>query len=210
MNQYLDLSTWNRRDHFLFFKQFDEPFFGITTTVDVTYAYSVTKENGISFFLYYLYCALRSANETEEFRYRIEEEKVIVYDQVNASPTINRPDGTFGFSYIDYYTDFNQFLSSAESEIKRVQNSTGLVPAVTSENVIHFSSIPWINFTSLSHARNFKFNDSIPKISFGKMISDFNGQSMPVSIHVHHGLVDGLHVSRFLESFQYHLNNAIA
>jgi chloramphenicol O-acetyltransferase type A len=30
--------------------------------------------------------------------------------------------------------------------------------------VIHFSAIPWLDFTSLSHARSYTFPDSCPKI----------------------------------------------
>jgi chloramphenicol O-acetyltransferase type A len=72
--------------------------------------------------------------------------------------------------------------------------------------VIHFSSLPWIKFTSISHARSFSFPDSCPKISFGK-ISEVNGvKVMPVSIHVHHALMDGIHVGQFIEGFQKQLD----
>jgi len=130
----------------------------------------------------------------------------LVYDKINASPTINRPDGTFGFSYMEYDADFEKFHLSAKMEIERVQKSTGLQPAVSGENVIHYSSIPWINFSSLSHARNFGFKDSCPKISFGKMMDLEGRRIMPVAIHVHHGLMDGIHVGEFLEKFQNLMN----
>lgn len=202
MKKTIDIDTWTRKDHFNFFKQFEEPFFGVTVNVDCTNAYAKAKEEGVSFFLYYLHKALAAANSIEAFRYRIGGSEVLLYDKVNASPTINRPDGTFGFSYIDYYPDFAEFTNEAQKEIERVQNSTGLIPAVSGENVIHFSSLPWVNFTSLSHARSFSFNDCIPKISFGKMTEANSIKSMPVSIHVHHALMDGYHVGLFVEEFQ--------
>ncbi|RYG03106.1 MAG: hypothetical protein EOO02_09150 [Chitinophagaceae bacterium] len=66
----------------------------------------------------------------------------------------------------------------------------------------HLSALPWLNFTSISHARAFSFPDSCPKISFGKL-SEVEGKSlMPVSIHVHHGLMDGFHVAQFVERFE--------
>lgn len=202
MKQVLNLETWNRRDHFRFFSQFEEPFFGITIQVDVAATYQFSKDRDISFFLLYLYAALRAANETEEFHYRIEEEQVLVHDIIHASPTINRPDGTFGFAYINYHNEFKKFLEGANREISQVQSTTGLIPAISSENVIHFSSIPWVNFTALSHARSFRFKDSIPKISFGKMTTDRYRTTMPISVHVHHGLMDGYHVSLFIDRFQ--------
>ena len=163
MRKTLDLDTWERKDHFNFYKNFEEPFFGVTVDLDCTSAYEYCKVNDLSFFLYYLYKSLKVANEIEPFKYRIIDEQVTVFDSVNASPTINRPNGTFGFAYIDYSKSFLDFKKGAEREIDRIQNSSGLVPAVSGENVIHYSSLPWIKFTSISHARSFSFKDSCPK-----------------------------------------------
>lgn len=202
MKTLLEIDNWVRKDHFKFFKQFDEPFFGICVDIDCTNAYAKCKEEKISFFLYYLHKSLVAANRIEPFRYRIEENSVFIYDRVDASPTINRPDGTFGFAYMDYYEDFNEFNREAKEEIEKVQNSHGLIPAISGENVIHFSSLPWISFKSISHARSFSFKDSCPKITFGK-ISEHDGiRRMPVSIHVHHALMDGIHVGQFIDEFQ--------
>jgi chloramphenicol O-acetyltransferase type A len=206
MKKLLDIDNWPRKDHFNFFRQFEEPFFGVTVTVDCTEAYQRAKEERVSFFLYYLHKALVAANAVEPFRYRIKGSEVLVYDEVHASPTINRPDGSFGFAYMDFHRDFGAFYEGAQEEIEKVQNGTGLIPAVSDENVIHFSSIPWINFTSLSHARSFSFNDCIPKISFGKMTENNGIKTMPVSIHVHHALMDGYHVGQFVEHFQQLMN----
>lgn len=202
MYRILDIEKWSRKDHFLFFSKFEEPFFGVTVRLDCTKAYNTSKSIGSSFFLYYLHASLKAVNSIEAFKYRIKNGQVIIFDKINASPTINRDNGTFGFSYIDYLEDFKEFEKSAKIEIEKVRNTTGLDPAGSGENVIHFSSIPWINFTSISHARSFSFPDSCPKISFGKVTESEGIKSMPVSIHVHHGLMDGHHVSQFIEEFQ--------
>lgn len=206
MKKLLDLTTWERKDQYQFFKQFDEPFFGVTVQVDVTKAYQYAKEQQVSFFLYYLYHSMIAVNEVESFRYRINGEEVWIFDEIHASPTINRPNGTFGFAYFDYTTDFQQFLVQAQAEINKVQNSTGLIPALSGENVIHYSSVPWINFTGISHARAYSFPDSCPKISFGKMTEDGGRLMMPMSVHVHHALMDGFHVAQYIDRFQELLN----
>ena len=112
MKKLIDLDNWNRKEHFLFFSKFEEPFFGVTVKVDCTTAYQKAKEKGVSFFLYYLYRALKTANEIENFRYRIIENQPYDFATVNASPTINRPDGTFGFAYMDYFEDEKQFYTA--------------------------------------------------------------------------------------------------
>lgn len=206
MKKLLDLDNWYRRDHFHFFRQFTEPFFGVCVNVDCSNAYARARERGVSFFLYYLYASLDAANQCPPFRYRIKGEEVWEYDQVNASPTINRPGGAFGFAYMDFYSDFDEFYSFARAEQQRVQSSEGLHPAVVGENVIHYSAMPWLGFTSVSHARHFLFPDSCPKISFGKTELQSGKLMMPVSIHVHHALMDGSDLGRYVELFQECLN----
>jgi len=206
MKKILDINKWDRKDHFNFFKSFEDPFFGITVEIDCTLAYRYCKDNNVSFFLYYLYKSLVAVNKIEPFRYRISQDEILIYDVVNASPTINRQNGTFGFGYIDYRRKFLDFEKGAKIEIERIRNSTGLEPAVSGENVIHYSSLPWMSFTSVSHARSFSFPDSCPKITFGKMTNKANKKFMSVSIHVHHGLMDGYHVGLFVDEFQRNMN----
>ncbi|WP_395054876.1 CatA-like O-acetyltransferase [Flavobacterium sp.] len=207
MKQKLNLATWNRKEHFLFFKQMEEPFFGITTTVDCTKAYSKSKEIGVSFFVYYLHKTLQAVNEIENFRYRIVDNEVFIFDKIDASATIMREDKTFGFSYIEFLNDINHFNEITLKEIERIQSTTGLFTREYPENLIHFSALPWVNFTSLSHARSFTWPDSCPKISFGKMMEENGKKTMSISVHVHHGLVDGYHVGLFIDALQKLLNS---
>jgi chloramphenicol O-acetyltransferase type A len=209
MKQEINITNWKRKDHYRFFSQFEEPFFGVTIKVDCSNAYHYAKEHSQSFFLLYLYLALKAANSIEEFRYRIADKKVFLFDAVHASPTIDRPDGTFGFAYIDYDKDEKRFFANARNVMEEVRNSRGLKPAVSGENVIHFSAIPWLDFTSISHARSFSFPDSCPKISFGRWTIENKVRTMPVSIHAHHGLMDGYHVGLFADAFQKLMNNII-
>ncbi|MBN3562934.1 chloramphenicol acetyltransferase [Aliamphritea spongicola] len=207
MYKELDISNWNRKEHFEFFKEFEEPFYGVTVKIDCTDAYLYCKQHNISFFLFYLHRSLCAANAIEPFRYRMKDDRVLVFDQINCAATILRPDETFGFSYMDYHEDFSEFEKTATLEIEKVKNSTGLVPASSGANVIHYSSLPWLNFTGLSHARSFSFPDSCPKISFGKLHEENGRKLMPVSIHVHHALMDGYHVGQFTDTFQSMMND---
>lgn len=202
----LDIEKWERKDHFHFFRKFEEPFFGMTVEVDCSRAHAVCESQDHSFFLYYLHASMVAANRTRPFRLRIKDEKVLEYENVHASPTINRPDGTFGFAYMDYREDFAEFQEESKKEILRVQAIKGLEPAVKGENVIHYSSLPWMRFSAVSHARSFSFADSCPKITFGKLTISEDQKLMPVSVHVHHALMDGFHVGQFLEIFQEVLN----
>ena len=206
MKRKLDLNSWNRKEHFLFFKQMDEPFYGITTTIDCTQAYTKAKAIGVSFFSYYLHKTLSAVNAVENFRYRIIEDEVYIFDVIDASATVMREDTTFGFSYMPFTEDIIVFTQTVQTEIERMQNTTGVFTREYPDNLIHFSALPWINFTSLSHARSFTWPDSCPKISIGKLTDENGKKSMPISVHVHHGLADGYHVGLFLEKLQQFMN----
>jgi chloramphenicol O-acetyltransferase type A len=117
-----------------------------------------------------------------------------------------REDKTFGFSYMAYAENPIDFAHIVQTEIDRIQTTTGIFTREYPENLIHFSALPWINFTSLSHARSFTWPDSCPKISFGKLTDEKGKKSMPISVHVHHGLVDGYHVGLFIELLQQLMN----
>jgi chloramphenicol O-acetyltransferase type A len=209
MKQKLDLDIWNRKDHFLFFKQFDEPFYGVTVKLDCTAAYNFAKEKGVSFFLYTMHRALAAANNLQPLKLRIENDEVYIYDRIDAGSTIGRNNGTFGFGYITYTDVFDEFIVTANKEVEKVQSSNELVRSNVN-NIIRFSALPWIDFTSISHARMFSQPDSCPSISFGKMTQKKNGKRlMPVSVHVHHALVDGLHVGQFIDLFQELMNSPV-
>ena len=208
MKTLLDIENWPRKEHFHFFRQFEEPFFGATVEIDCTKAYANAKTLKASFFSYYLHKTLVAVNTIEPFRYRISDDQIYICDQINASATIGRKDGTFGFSLIEYDSDFAVFKGITATEIERIQTTSGLFTRTfNDDNVIHFSAIPWLDFTSLSHARSYTFPDSCPKISFGKMkIADNGKRSMPMSVHVHHGLMDGFHLGQFVDCFQELMN----
>ncbi len=204
MKKAINLQNWNRREHFEFFKSFEEPFFGIVTDIDCTAAFNKCKENKISFFLYYMFHSIYAINQVEEFKYRIEGENIFCYDVVHPSSTIGRDDETFGYSFFEYRPLFEEFAELAKKEIEVVRNSQGLGlnDKASRLDVIHYSTIPWIKFSGLTHARNFKFKDSVPKVAFGKLYTENNRTKIPVSVNVHHGLADGLHVRKFLDLFQ--------
>ena len=62
MKHPIDLEHWNRKEHFLFFGSMDDPFFGLTTQIDVTSIYKEAKADHASFFLYSLHKIMTAVN----------------------------------------------------------------------------------------------------------------------------------------------------
>lgn len=202
MKHKIDIPTWKHREHFEVFNRFDEPLFGITVRVECSAAYKKAKELHYSFSNYYLYLSLKTANEIEEFRYRIIDNKVFCFDSVGAGPTIFREDETYGCGYMPYNKDIAEFMKQATAEVERVKAERGLKFPYAGEDLIHYSTLPWADFTAVNHARRLDIARSIPKITFGKITHDGDKMWMPVDIHANHALMDGFHVGKFIERFQ--------
>ncbi len=203
----LDLNQWSRKNQFEFFKKYDNPFFNICSSLDVTELYKLCQQQQLSFATALLFASIDAANKVKEFRYRLKGDGVVVYDSIYAGSTILNDDETFNFCYFDYDGDFSHFNANA---ILQIENNKKGVVAFDGRNqdldIIHFSTIPWISFTSFSNPRNFKTNDSIPKIVFGKYYEKKGRKHVPISVEVHHALMDGLHLGRYLEKLQNLLN----
>ena len=146
MKREINIETWNRKDHYRFYSAFDEPFFGVNVRIDVT---EIVK-NDESIFLQYVHAAASAVNATENFRLRIQGEKVVLYDVINVSVTIARADKTFDFSYIKYEEDYEFFRAFAQKEMDRIKASSGLNPHVAGDDVVHYSTLPCLLYTSPS------------------------------------------------------------
>ncbi|MFD0861526.1 CatA-like O-acetyltransferase [Sungkyunkwania multivorans] len=206
--RYLDIDSWNRKQHFSFFNTFSDPYFAVTAAVDVTNAFKYAKEEGLSFFAVYLHACMRAINAIENFKYRIhDEDQVVVYNVIHASPTILREDTTFGFSFIHFNEDLSFFSDNIAKEKARIFNSDDLFPPTNTDDCIYCSAMPWINFTGHKEPVNGNIRESVPKLAFGKAELVNGKRLMNVSVSVNHALMDGYHVGLFFEKFQNFLNH---
>jgi chloramphenicol O-acetyltransferase type A len=206
MRKKVDIRNWKRKEIFEFFKDYEEPYYGIAVDLDCTEAYDFAKSKDYSFFLYYLHVILKAVNQTEAFKYRIEGDELYLYDVINGSATVDRDDGTFGFSYIPYFENLDLFMERATEELIEVRTSNQLIRSEIGENIIHFSALPWIQFTHVSHPRRYSRRDSIPKITVGKYHTLNKRKMLPVSVHVNHAVADGLHMGQFFKTLQHYLH----
>jgi chloramphenicol O-acetyltransferase type A len=207
MARYLDMSSWPRRDTFEFFRGYDKPFFNVGTSLDVTNLVAEMKKRpGFSLSLAYHYFALRVVNEIEPFRYRLRGDQILVHDVIHGGTTLLLPNETFIMVYFYYQENFEQFMTDAMKDLDEQREAAAFDPR-PEDNRIHFSVLPWISFTSFSHARNWGREDSVPKMAFGK-IGEVNGRRMmPFSVEVHHAMMDGITVGRYLDRLQEMLLN---
>jgi chloramphenicol O-acetyltransferase type A len=200
----IDMENWERTALFALFNSFSEPYHGVCLRVDCTETFRFAKDSRISVFLALLHRSLAAAHQVENFMTRIVDGSVWKYSIIHGGSAVGRPNGTIGFGRYLYRPELVAFAQEAAVELERVKNGNDL-ERYTGQDQIRYSVLPWFDFTSISHARDLGQQDSAPKITFGK-ITEANGRcTMPVSIHVHHALADGLHVGQFVDHFERYL-----
>jgi chloramphenicol O-acetyltransferase type A len=208
MYKVVDVKSWNRYQQYQFFKNYDNPFFNVCSELDVSQLLQQCKTANHSFFIAVLYASMITTNNIKEFRYRLKDQGVIEFDQIYVGSTILKEDDSFAFCYFDYQNKFSQFNKEAQVNINKIKSAVDdFAPREQELGLVHYSTIPWISFSSFSHARNFKNDDSIPKIVFGKYYETNGRVKMPVSVEVHHALMDGLHVGKYYSNLQKMLDN---
>ena len=132
-------------------------------------------------------------------------DQLVRFKKINGSSTALKPDNTFQYSYFDYHLDIDTFQLEARKNIESQIKQEGLLISERLD-MVYYSIIPWVSFTSFQHARKTGNEDFIPRIVFGKTKQNEGKLMLPVSVEVNHCLVDGLHVGHFFEVYQQHLN----
>lgn len=201
MKTEIDLTTWNRREHFFQFLNFGDPFCGITTHIDVTKLYQEAKYNGHSFYFYLLHAILDAANQYAPMRMRIEESKLYQYDIVNIEVTVGRNDGTIGFAHLPYFPVRETFICEALQITEKVKTASGLCISLfpaNRESQLFFSAIPWFDFSHIKNPYPQTTSDSTPRIITGRPFLSNDRMLMAFQLETHHSVMDGFHIAEYI------------
>ena len=152
-----------------------------------------------------MHLAALAADEVPQFRQRIHDDGIVEYDECPTSHTELLEDGTYCYCTLHHHMDFEEYLKQAEEKRSRCR-SNGIVEDEDVESMYFISTLPWLRYTSLIHPVAGK-DESNPRITWGKYEKNDEGRyMMPVSVLVHHALVDGIHIAAFYDNLNRMLN----
>lgn len=208
MYQEIDLENWERRATFEFFKDYKDPFFNMAANLDVTRLYRFCKENAMPFSIAVLYFSIATANEIREFRLRMIGKKVVEFDRVEATQTILNDDNTFSFCYFPMEDSLEEFVETGLKSREKYRELKSFDVESDRLDLIYYSVIPWVSFTSFKHANSGDNRQTVPRMVFGKMFTQGDLRLMPFSVEAHHCLMDGYHVGRYFNLFQEKLDSS--
>jgi len=202
----VDIEKWPRKTTYEFFREYEDPFFNFTASVDVTAVSRFSKSNGLSFSLTALYYSLVAANEIREFRIRLMDGRLVEFDRIHATQTILNDDETFSFAYYEMKDDVFEFDRAGKEATAKYKKLKTFDVEPDRLDMIYYSVIPWVSFTSFKHAGRHDKTQTVPRIVFGKMFDEGGRKLMPLSVEANHAIMDGYHVGRFFEIFQELIN----
>lgn len=198
----IDLNTCPRKEQFYFFREMDYPHFNLCANVDLTATLPWLKQQEIAFFRAMVYLATTAVHDIPEFRYRLRGETVVEHDLVHPSFTVMRDNGVFAYCPVPYTRNFAVFYDEAARRIEYHKSCPGLADEPGRDDRIFISSIPWVSFTAVVHPIHLRPVDSIPRLTWGKYREENGRILLPLSVQVHHALMDGYHVGQFFARVQ--------
>lgn len=209
MKHIIDINTWERKENYEFFLGFQNPTISITSEVECAGAKARAKAAGESFFLHYLYAVLRAVNEIPEFRFRIDAEgRVVYFDHVDMlTPIKVKENGRFFTIRLPWNTDFQTFYTTAKAIINDIDPNGNpydmeKVGGKDLLDVILLSATPDLYFTSLTCTQEHRHGSNYPLMNAEKAILKEGKLVMPIAMTIHHGFIDGHHLSLFYKKVE--------
>ena len=209
--QIIEQSKWPRAEHFKFYASADQPWFNVCTNIEASALYNYCKLNKLSFFHAYLFCTQKALNINDAFKLRLVGDEIRQYEKIRISTTVLGENDLMHFCDFDYQPTFEHFSEQARQKEQEVKSQPFMAEHFYGndirQDVIHMSVLPWISFTGFTNAKHSNVGNSVPKIVFGKCFEENGQKLMPLSIEVHHGIMDGLHVGKFISSLESFFNS---
>jgi chloramphenicol O-acetyltransferase type A len=214
----VDLSVGPRKQAFAFYRSAVQPRWGLTTRVDVAPLLAALPawreaQPGLSAFVAYHHALLRAADAVPELRQRLTQQgDVVQWAQLDASPTVLRADDSFAFARLRHARHLRDFAPAALAAIER-SLAVGTDWGLDDEHqpaALHTTVLPLVHFSGFQHARVSASDDGTPAIAMGRFEREGGRCWMPLNVVVHHALVDGVHVGRFVQALQEGLDQPLA
>jgi chloramphenicol O-acetyltransferase type A len=94
--------------------------------------------------------------------------------------------------------EFADFYRTAQAATNQTFSP---VDEVEDDHWVFMSCLPWIQFTHVVQPTH-RVTGSIPRLIWGRYYQQDGRWKLPLTVQVHHGLVDGWHMAQFLQRFE--------
>jgi chloramphenicol O-acetyltransferase type A len=195
------VEEYYRKRQLDFFRGYRVPFYSLTLSLDATEVKRFAESGGWSVYLNLCYFFSRAMQGIDDFRYRLIDDQIVLYDRLDVAATLPAPDGTFSFGYFDYHPDAELFNLGAAAVVNELRGRSSLAERDHS-NWILFTALPKVPFTGFTHARPDDTTDGRPRVAFGRFIEREGRLMVPVGLEVNHLYIDGAALGELVEGVE--------
>ena len=197
--EYRKIEEYYRQEVFDFFRPYANPFYSITWELDATAVVDWAKSNGVGVYASLCYFLARAAQPIDDFRYRLLDGELVLYERLDVGITLPATGGIFRYVNLDYRDDALEFHRDLEADLARPAGERNL-ESRRHTNMFYCTSIPGIAFTSFAHATPADTTDGAPRVAFGMPAKDGDHRRVAVGMTVNHLFVDGSALGRLAEA----------
>jgi len=196
----IDFGNWARKRHYETFLHHEYPFIGITSELDISEWDKKRKQANRKFFPAFMHSVSLAMNDIENFRYRIKDGKVMLYEKTDPNFVVfDDKEELFYFAGLEMIDDPVEFDQRTEKAKQFALENKVLNSKSYHEGAFFVSCTPWFSFTDVLQPMRLSESDTIPRILWGKIKHDRNKTTIPFSITAHHALVDGFHIGKLFD-----------
>jgi chloramphenicol O-acetyltransferase type A len=184
------VESYYRQAVFDFFRSYRHPFYAVTFELEATALKALCEARSWPVYRNLCYFFARAMQPLEDFRYRVRDGTIVLYDTLEVAATLPAPDGLFSFAYLGYHPDAAEFNRRAD-DTERSSRASASLEQADHPNQILFTAIPGVRFTGFTHATPDDTLDGRPRVAFGRFFESENRLMVPVGLEVNHVFVDG-------------------
>lgn len=198
--KYRVVDDYPRQEHFDFYRRYRSPFYSITFSLDITRLKEFVDDRGYPVYLNLCYFFTRAAGAIEDFRYRVLDGRIVLYDELHPGLAVPAPGGLFSFAYFRSDPDVETFNREAAPVLQAAEARASLVES-RHRNYLFFTAIPGVAFSSFTHAWD-EATDAAPRVAFGKFQRDGARLLTSVGLQVNHLFIDGRALGELVQGVQ--------
>lgn len=208
-------TPFERAAQLAWFDGMDDPRLNLTAELNAPDFVSKAKLAGLPPFAVLFHAICGASLDVDAFRWRLSPEgEPFRINALLPSYTVRNTQGHVNFSYVPFTEDLSAFIKAYHADKSEAETASEMrtnVEAATDCGQLYCTGLPFLRFTSIEHPRSGKGAlAATPNVAAGQWRTEANGRlSLPLSIQVHHGLVDGAHVAHWFEAVQARLERFV-
>jgi chloramphenicol O-acetyltransferase type A len=198
---YQVVPNYYRRAHLDHFSRYRSPFYSATFELDATELKSFLERRGLPVYLNLAYFFTRALQAVEDFRYRLIDGQVVLYDELHLALTVPAPGGRFSFCPLRFHPDLEEFNRLARPAMARASAAVSLEGA-PEPDYVYFTALPKVPFTAFTHVVPDDPAAGQPRVAFGRFREEGGRLRVPVALLVNHLYIDGAALGALAERAQ--------